>query len=190
MPEKGGGGIRVRNTRPLRLSVALPESDTEAFLTAIGLARRAPVFETLGSGTERSFRATFPDAFQALDVVIRLIGEASQCQGVRVTIDEREIASLPRFWSALICYQESLAEPNPHDHCLRFSARLTEFGGCPDQECLSPCQFLCTRCVSLAKEKGGRSIQAQLADLARQAEVDWCPNLTLPGLASGSRRLS
>lgn len=186
MPEKSGEWTGIRIARPLRLSVTLPESDTEAFLTAVGLARRAPVFETLGAGPERSFRATFPDAIQALDVVIRLIGEASQCPGVRVTVGDREIISLPRFWSTLICYQESLAEPNPQEHCLRFSVRLTEFAGCPDQGCQSPCQFLCTRCVSLAKEKGSRSIQAQLAELARQAEVDWCPNLALPIHLPGS----
>jgi hypothetical protein len=171
----------------LRLVVALPESDTEAFLTAIGLARRAPVFETLGTGAERSYRATFPDVIQSLDVAIRLVGEASQCPGARVTIEDREVASLSRFWSALLCYRESLAEPNPPDHCLRFSARLTQFAGCPDQACQSPCQFLCTRCVSLAQDRSGPSILEQLKELAREAEVAWCPNLRLRGSPARAR---
>jgi hypothetical protein len=192
MPEKGRGRVAAGNAAPLRLSLVLPESDSEAFLTAIGLARRAPIFETFGTGTERSFRATFTDMARSLDVVIRLIGEASRCQGAHATIDEREVASLTRFWSALICYQESLAEPNPHEHCLRFSAKLNQFSGCPDQTCLSPCQFLCTRCLGFVNDQKGRSIRAQLTDLARQAEVDWCPNLGLSDRsdASDSRRLS
>jgi hypothetical protein len=167
----------MENLMPLRLSLVLPESDTEAFLTAIGLARRAPIFETFGTGTERSYRATFTDVAQSLEVVIRLIGEASQCQGAHATIDDREVLSLTRFWSALICYQESLAEPNPLDHCLRQSARVSDVSGCPDRSCVTHCQFICTRCLELTIESGSPPIATQLRAMARRAEVDWCPNL-------------
>jgi hypothetical protein len=163
----------------LRLVVTLPESDSEVCLAAIGLARRAPVFETLGIGGERAYRATFPDVIQSLDVAIRLVGEASQCPGARVMIEDREVASLSRFWSALLCYRESLAESNPSDHCLKLSTRLAQFAGCPDQTCQSPCQFLCTRCINLAPDRSGRKVLEQLKELAREAEVDWCPNLRL-----------
>ena len=179
MPERGRGRAGARNARQLRLSVAVPESDTEAFLTAIGLARRAPIFETFGTGAERSYRATFTDVTQSLDVVIRLIGELSRCRGAQATIDDQEIMSLPRFWSALICYQESQAEADPRQHCLRVSARLNHAGGCPDESCVSPCQFLCTRCLGLSPGKRSLSMKTQLKDLARQAEVAWCPNLGL-----------
>lgn len=192
MPEKGRGRVTARNAGPLRLSVALLESDTEAFLTAIGLARRAPIFETFGAGPERSYRATFTDMARSLDVVIRLIGEASRCQGAQATIDDQEITSLPRFWSALICYQESLSEADPRKHCLRVSARLNQAGGCPDESCASPCQFLCTRCLGLSPGKGGASIKTQLKELARQAEVAWCPNLGFsePLETSSTRRFA
>jgi hypothetical protein len=180
MPGKGGVRAGAGTARPLRLSVTVPESDTEPFLVAMGLARQAPIFETFGAGADRSYRATFTDMTRSLDVVIRLIGEASRCRGGRATIDDQEIASLPRFWSALICYQESLAEADPRKHCLRVSTRLNHAGGCPDESCASPCQFLCTRCLDLSSGKGGTSVKTRLKELARQAEVAWCPNLGLP----------
>lgn len=178
--------------QPIRVCVVFPESEAEAFSHALVLARKAPILESKGEGKGKTQTAIFPDLTASLAVVVPLIGELTNLRGARVTIDEREVSSLTRFWTALICYQESLAEPNPHEHCLRFSTRLNQFGGCPDQTCLSPCQFLCTRCIGLATGKGGRSLEAQLADLARQAEVDWCPNLGLSDRndASGSRRLS
>jgi len=178
--------------QPIRVSVVIPESGAEAFSLALALARKAPILGTKGDGRGKTQTAIFPDLTASLGTVVTLIGEVTNLPGARVSIGEREVASLTRFWSALLCYQESLAEPNPHEHCLRFSARLNQFGGCPDQTCLSPCQFLCTRCIGLTKGKGGRSLEAQLTDLARQAEVDWCPNLGLSNCADvpGSRRLS
>ena len=178
--------------QPIRVCVVIPESEAEAFSQALVLARKAPIWEIKGAGKGKTQTAIFPDLTDSLAVVVPLIGELTNLPGARVTIDEREVSSLTRFWTALICYQESLAEPNPHEHCLRFSARLNQFGGCPDQTCLSPCQFLCTRCIGLTTGKGGRSLEAQLADLARQAEVDWCPNLGLSDCTdvSDSRRLS
>ena len=179
--------------QPIRVCVVIPESEAEAFSQALALARKAPILETKGEeGKGRTQTAIFPDLTASLGTVVSLIGELTNLPGARVTVDEQKVASLTRFWTALICYQESLAEPNPHAHCLRFSARLNQFGGCPDQTCLSPCQFLCTRCIGLATGKGGRSLEAQLTDFARQAEVDWCPNLRLPTDArtSGARRTS
>lgn len=165
--------------QPIRVCAVIPESEAEAFSHALVLARKAPILEFKGDGKGKTQTAIFPDLTDSLAVVVPLIGELTNLPGARVTVDEREVSSLTRFWTALICYQESLDEPNPHEHCLRFSARLNQFGGCPDQTCLSPCQFLCTRCIGLTQGKSGASLEAQLKDLARQAEVDWCPNLGL-----------
>ena len=178
--------------QPIRVSVVIPESEAEAFSLALALARKAPILETKGDGRGKTQTAIFPDLTASLGTVVTLIGELTNLPGARVIIDEREVSSLTRFWSALLCYQESLSEPTTREHCLRFSARLNQFGGCPDQTCLFPCQFLCTRCVGLAQGKSGPSLEAQLKDLARQAEVDWCPNLGLSDRidASDSRRLS
>ena len=163
--------------QPIRVCAVIPESEAEAFSHALVLARKAPILGTKVEGAGKTLTATFPDLTASLALVVPLVGELTNLPGARVTIDEREVSSLPRFWTALICYQESLAETNPHEHCLRFSARLNQFGGCPDQTCLSPCQFLCTRCIGIAQGKSGAFLEAQLQELARQAEVDWCPNL-------------
>ena len=162
---------------PLTLRVFIPESDAEEFPALLRMARQATVFEYDAHVAAPAYTATFTDMTQSLEHVVQLVGESVRCPGVRIEIQGRPVASLIRFWSALLCYRESLDEPNPHDHCLRFSARLNQFGGCPDQTCLSPCQFLCTRCIGLAQGKSGASLEAQLKGLARQAEVDWCPNL-------------
>ncbi|MEK7294418.1 MAG: hypothetical protein AAB049_05515, partial [Nitrospirota bacterium] len=118
--------------QPIRVCVVIPESEAEAFSQALVLARKAPIWEIKGAGKGKTQTAIFPDLTDSLAVVVPLIGELTNLPGARVTIDEREVSSLTRFWTALICYQESLAEPNPHEHCLRFSARLNQFGGCPD----------------------------------------------------------
>jgi hypothetical protein len=159
------------------LSIRFPAAACEEAPALPALARRASNFSVIGEGDGASFEATVSDLSEALDQTIRLVAEAQNCPDARVTVDGRTVASLPRFLGALLCYRESLGERNPHDHCLRYSARLNQFSGCPDETCLSPCQFLCTRCLGLAQGKSGAALVAQLKSLARQAEVDWCPNL-------------
>jgi len=163
----------------LSLRVSIPKSDAEELPVLLHLAQQATVFELDTHAAVPAYTAVFTDVTGSLDQVIRLVGKAVLCPGVRMEIRGRRVASLDRFLSTLLCYQESLAEPNPRDHCLRYSARLNQFSGCPDQTCLRPCQFLCTRCVGLAKDKHGASLEAQLKEFAVQAEVDWCPNLGL-----------
>ena len=165
---------------PPRLSIAFCESDTEAFLSVLGLARRAPIFESLETGAGRLYRATFADVTQSLGLVIQLVDEAIKCQSAQATINDQAVRSLTRFWSALICYQESLAEPKPRDHCLYHSARLSDYAGCPARSCMVPCQFICTRCLGLFREQGVPPSSSQLIAIAQQAEVEWCPNLRLP----------
>jgi hypothetical protein len=84
---------------------------------------------------------------------------------------------LTRFWSALLCYQESLDGLDARSYCASKSAKLSNVAGCPDRTCLSHCQFICTRCLGVERDRGAESVQAQLQELAVQAEVDWCPNL-------------
>ena len=165
---------------PIGLTIRFPASAGEEAPALVGLARHASNFTTSGEGDQAWYEATFADVTESLDQIIQLVGEALKCPEARVTINGRTVSSLIRFSSTLLCYRESLAEPNPHDHCLRHSARLNQFSGCPDQACLRPCQFLCTRCIGLVKETRGASLEAQLKAFAIQAEVDWCPNLGFP----------
>lgn len=166
-----------REGRPIALTIRFPAAACEVAPALLVLARRAAQFRASGTGVAASYEAAFSNVTESLDPVIELVGEAQKSSDVTVMVDGRGVSSLTRFWSTLLCYRESLGESDPHHHCLRHSARLNQFSGCPDQACLSPCQFLCTRCLGLARGKGGPALVIQLQDLARQAEVDWCPNL-------------
>jgi len=164
----------------MHLSVRIPESDAARFSTAPILARLAPDFHTEGEGKALAHVATFADLPDYLDVAVRLIGEAINLPDVQVTVNSRRVANLTKFWTALLCYRDSLAEPDPKAYCARLSARLSSLSGCPDRTCISHCQFICTRCLGVARETGAPPISTQLRAMAVQAEVDWCPNLTLP----------
>lgn len=175
-----------REGRPIALTMRFPAAACESAPALLALARRAPQFRASGTDAAASYEAAFSDVTEALDPVIELVGEAQKSSDVTVMVDGRAVSSLTRFWSTLLCYRESLGESDPHHHCLRHSARLNQFSGCPDQTCLSPCQFLCTRCLGVAQGKSGAALVSTLKDLARQAEVDWCPNLRFSDHSGGS----
>jgi hypothetical protein len=124
--------------------------------------------------------AIFPDLSLSFDLVERLIGAAAELPDVQVSIDERPVEGLTKFLSALRCYRESLAELDPQAHCARQAARIGDAGSCPDRACVSHCQFICFRCLGVARERGAPPVAVQLQAIARQAEVEWCPNLRMP----------
>ncbi|MBM4121228.1 MAG: hypothetical protein FJ249_01370 [Nitrospira sp.] len=163
------------------LTVWIPESSAATATLALGLARMAPTFDSVQSedGT-RVYFAAFADISQTLDLAVRLIGEVINIPGVHATINGRHVRNFNLFWSALLCYRDSLREPDPVAYCAQVSTRLGDLSGCPDRGCLSHCQFICTRCLGVVRETGAPPISTQLREIAVQAEVDWCPNLTLP----------
>jgi len=163
----------------MHLSVRIPQPQAEASPAILSLVRAAPI-HVEGEGKAKAYVATFANLPQSLDLAVRLIGEAVNLPDALVTIDGRQVANLTRFWSVLICYRDSLTEPDAEAYCLRRSARVSDVSGCPDRTCLSHCQFICTRCLQLVHESGAPPVSAQLLAIARQAEVDWCPNLRLP----------
>ena len=59
--------------------------------------------------------------------------------------------------------------------CLQQSAKVGTDG-----------RFICSRCVGLARERGGTAMLSQLQEIARQAEVNWCPNLRIKKMNEGS----
>jgi hypothetical protein len=162
----------------MRLSVWIRETDALAQPNILGLIRAAPI-HIEGKGKERAYVATFGNLPMSLDLAVRLISEVSQLQNVRVTMNDRAVANLNKFWSALLCYGDSLTEPDPEAYCAQRAARVGDADGCPDQKCMSHCQFLCTRCFQVAREKGMPPVAEQLRAIAVQAEVEWCPNLRL-----------
>lgn len=165
----------------MKLSLWLPEAEMKQAPAALNLARVAPVFHYVESGERAGgYLAEFPDMVEALDAVVMLIEEVVKIPGLRMTIADRPVVRPVQFWSALLCYWESLGERDQPGYCLRRSARMSDVSGCPSEACLSHCQFICTRCLSVVHERGAPPVGSQLLAIARQAEVDWCPNLTLP----------
>lgn len=162
------------------LTVWIPESDAATFPSVRILARLAPVFDTEGEGTPRTYVAEFPDLPEYLDQAIRLIGEVINLPGVLVTIEGRAVANLTQFWSALLCYQNSLGEHDRQAYCARQADRVGEAAGCRVWTCQARCQFICTRCLQVVRKSGAPPVSDQLRQIAIEAEVEWCPNLRLP----------
>lgn len=163
----------------MHLSVRISQPKVEASPAILNLVRAAPI-HVEGEGKAKAYVATFANLPHSLDLAVRLIGEVVDLPDALVVMNGRRVANLTRFWSVLICYRDSLREPDPEAYCLRRSARVSDVSGCPDRTCLSHCQFICTRCLQVIRESGAPPVSAQLLAIARQAEVDWCPNLRLP----------
>ncbi len=164
----------------MQLALRIPQSESETLPLVLSLARSAPMFRTETDGRTPAYLATFPDLSLSFDLVERLIGAAAELPDVQVSIDERPVEGLTKFLSALRCYRESLAALDPQAHCARQAARIGDAGSCPERDCASHCQFICTRCMQVVREIGAPSIRSQLKAIAIHAEVEWCPNLRLP----------
>jgi len=164
----------------MRLSLRIPQSESEALPLALSLAHSAPMFRAETEGRRQAYTAIFPDLSLSFDLVERLIEAAAELPDAQVSIDDRPVESLTKFLSVLKCYRESLTELDPQAHCARQIARISDVGSCPDRACVSHCQFICMRCIQVVREIGAPPIRAQLKAIAIQAEVEWCPNLRMP----------
>lgn len=160
------------------LTLRIPQSESETLPLALSLARAAPMFQMTDGGPP-AYLVAFPDLSLSFDLAERLIGAAAELPGVQVSIDGQPVEGLTKFLNVLRCYRDSLAVPDPQGHCASRAARVGEAGGCPDRTCVSHCQFICSRCLGVAREPGAPPISVQLREIARQAEVDWCPNLRM-----------
>jgi hypothetical protein len=142
----------------------------------------APVCKVEAEEEGPVYAAVFDNFPQSVDLVIRLLDGACDLRDVRITVDARPVLSRTKFHSALLCYRASVGMPDQGAYCARQAARIGDAGGCPDRACVSHCQFICSRCLAVARERGAPPISVQLREIARQAEVDWCPNLRIAKL--------
>ena len=164
----------------MRLSIAIPEAQLLEAPAVLQLIRKAQAFDMEADDDQGpTYVAYFEDFPQSVDVVAQLIWESADPNGVRITVDGRPVASPVKFYNALLCYRESLGAPDPAAYCAQQTAQVAEAGECPDRACLSHCPFMCSRCVGVSRERGALPILVQLQGIARQAEVDWCPNLRI-----------
>ena len=165
----------------MRPSIAIPEAQILAAPAVLRLIRMAQASDMESDDEGPAYVANFEDFPQSIDVVAQLIWESADPNGIHITIDGRPVVSPVKFYNALLCYRESLGAPDPKSYCAQQAARVGDAGECPDRACLSHCQFMCSRCVTVSRDRGAQSIAKQLVELARQAEVDWCPNLRVTG---------
>lgn len=164
-----------------RLTAWLPEDEAKQVPAMLNLANVAPIFRHVKSSQDGAgYLAEFPDLAEFLHVVVMFMEEAVKMPGIRITVNDRPVARPIQFWSALLCYWESLAEPDRADYCLSRSARVGDVSGCPNRACLTHCQFICARCLDIVREGDAPPVGVQLLEIARRAEVDWCPKLRLP----------
>lgn len=163
----------------MRLSIAIPEAQAVEAPALLRLVRMAPACDIGADEQGAEYVAVFEDFPKSAGVVARLIEEAWDLHDVKILLEERPVASRINFYLALRCYHESLSATDVGAYCLQQSSKVGSDGGCPDRSCVSHCQFICSRCVGVSRDRPASPVQVQLMELARHAEVDWCPNLQI-----------
>lgn len=161
----------------MRLSIAIPEAQVVDAPTLLKLIRMAPAYDAEADEQGAEYVAFFDDFPTSVGIVARMIEEAWDLHDVHITLDGRPVVSRINFYAALRCYQESLSATDAEAYCLQQAENVGADRGCPERSCLSHCRFMCSRCVGLSRDQGAPPIASQLLEVARRAEVDWCPNL-------------
>ncbi len=164
----------------MHLSIAIPEAQVVDAPTLLKLIRMAPVCDAEADELGAEYVAFFEDFPASVEIVARMIEEAWDLRDVHITLEGRSVVSRINFYAALRCYQESLSAPDAEAYCLEQAEKVGADRGCLERSCLSHCRFICSRCVGLSREQGASPMSSQLLEMARRAEVDWCPNLHIP----------
>ncbi len=163
----------------MRLSIAIPEAQAVDAPALLRLVRMAPSHDIGANEQGPVYVALFENFPDSAETVAMLIEEAWDLHDVRIMLEDRPVGSRAKFYLALRCYQESLNSPDAEAYCRQQAEKVGRDGERPDQLCVSHCQFICSHCVGLGREWGGSALLAHLRDIARQAEVDWCPNVRI-----------
>lgn len=161
----------------MHLSIAIPEAQVVDAPTLLRLIRMAPVCDAEGDEQGAEYVASFDDFPTSVGIVARMIEEAWDLHDVHITLEGRPVVSRINFYAALRCYQESLSASDAKAYCFQQAEKVGADRGCSEQACLSHCRFICSRCVGLSRDQGAPPMSSQLLEVARRAEVDWCPNL-------------
>ena len=163
----------------MHLSIAIPEAQVVDAPTLLRLIRMAPVCDAEADEQGAEYVAFFDDFPKSVGIVARMIEEAWDLRDVHITLEGRPVVSRINFYAALRCYQESLSAQDAKAYCLQQAEKVGADRGCPERSCQSHCRFICSRCVGLSRDRGAPPIASQVLEMARRAEVDWCPNLRI-----------
>lgn len=168
----------------MRLTIAIAEAGAVRAPALLRWIRTAAAYWVEGGEEGALYVAVFNDFPQSAEVVARLLSEVDDLQNVRVALDGRPIVNQVSFYEGLLCYSRSLLAPND-DNCRRWATIARSGGSCANRSCVSPCWLICSVCLMGAHDQqpAQRSHQGgearSLAELARHAEVEWCPRLHL-----------
>ncbi len=163
----------------MHLSVAIPEAQVVAAPALLRLVRMAPACDMEADDQGPTYVALFEDFPASVETVTQLIEETWDLEDIHILLDGRPITSRIGFYAALRCYEESLGTPNASLHCLEQARQVDIMRGCPNHSCEPRCQFICATCVKVSCDPHSCWISIQLGELARRAEVTWCPNLDM-----------
>lgn len=161
----------------MHLSIAISESRTSNVPALLRWLRTAASHSVEADEEGALYVAMFHDFPQSVEAVAGLLSEVDDFSGVRVVLDGRPIEDVSNFYTALLCYWQSLRTGG--GECRRFledSGRMF----CPDHTCLPRCWIVCTMCYDLTSDQGGhpaRTNMISFAELVQRSEVAWCPNL-------------
>ena len=161
----------------MHLSIAIPEAQVVDAPTLLKLIRMAPVCDAEADEEGAEYVAYFEDFPTSVGIVARMIEEAWDLRDVHITLEGRPVVSRINFYAALRCYQESLSASDAKAYCFQQAEKVGADRGCTERSCLCHCRFICSRCVGLSRDPGSPPMASQLREVARRAEVDWCPNL-------------
>lgn len=164
----------------MRLSIAIPEAQLLEAPAVLQLIRKAQACDMEADDDQGpTYVAYFEDFPQSVDVITQLIEESRDPHRIRITVDGRPVLDPVTFYQSLLCHRASHRASDPVDYCIQQSARGDLDGGCPDQSCVSHCPFICSQCVGIRSHRDAPPTPTRVLEMARQADVDWCPNLRI-----------
>ncbi|MCA1957663.1 MAG: hypothetical protein LDL14_03925 [Nitrospira sp.] len=155
----------------MRLSVAISEARVVRAPALLRWMRTAAAYWVEGDEEGALYVAVFNDFPQSAEAVARLLSEADDLRDVRIALDGRPIANRASFYESLLCYDQSFRVPN-ESYCRRQAMIVRDDGSCADRSCVSPCWLICSTCLVRPRDQ-----RNSFAELARYAEVEWCPRL-------------
>lgn len=163
----------------MRLSIAIPEAQILEAPVVLHLIRKARTSDIEADDQGPVYVAYFEDLLRSVDVVARLIEESRDPHRIRIEVEGRPVMDPVTFYQTLLCYRTSLRASDPVDYRLQQSSLGDADGRCPDQSCVYQCPFICSQCVGAVGRRDARPTPTRLLEMARRADVDWCPNLRI-----------
>lgn len=162
----------------MRLSIAISESRTSNVPALLRWLRTAAAHSVEADEEGAVYVAMFNNFPQSVEAVAGLLSEVDDFSGVRIVLEGKPIEDVSNFYTALLCYWQSLRTGG--GECRRFLEDSERRGFCRDHTCLPRCWIVCATCRALLGDQDDHTASVNtisLAELSQRSEVAWCPNL-------------